>query len=75
MSIAELAAANLLSPAILCFGLGLFAAALRSDLKLPDSVATFLSIYLMLAIGLKGGWPSRSNRCRRWRSRCSRHSR
>ncbi len=55
MSVAELAAANLLSPAILCFGLGLFAVALRSDLKLPDSIAAFLSIYLMLAIGLKGG--------------------
>lgn len=55
MSIAELATANLLSPAILCFALGIFAYFLRSDLKLPDAVASFLSIYLMLAIGMKGG--------------------
>lgn len=55
MSVANLVAANLLSPAILCFALGAFAALLRSDLKLPDSIASALSIYLMLAIGLKGG--------------------
>jgi hypothetical protein len=55
MSIAELAAVNLLSPPILCFALGVFATFLRSDLKLPEAVAAALSIYLMLAIGLKGG--------------------
>lgn len=51
----DLAAANLLSPAILCFVLGAVAVALRSDLELPKPVFTALSIYLMLAIGLKGG--------------------
>lgn len=55
MTIIELAAANLLSPAILCFALGAFAVMLRSDLKLPEPVFAALSIYLMLAIGLKGG--------------------
>ena len=51
----ELAAANLLSPAILCFALGAFGVLLRSDLRIPEPVFTALSIYLMLAIGFKGG--------------------
>jgi len=51
----DLAAANLLSPPILCFALGAFAVLLRSDLKLPEPVFAALSIYLMLAIGLRGG--------------------
>lgn len=55
MSSLSLAATHLLSPMTLCFVLGAVAAALRSDLKLPDAAFTTLSIYLMLAIGLKGG--------------------
>ena len=51
----DLAASNLLSPAILCFALGACAVVLRSDLKLPESVFATLSIFLMLAIGIKGG--------------------
>lgn len=51
----ELAAANLLSPAILCFVLGGLAARLGSDLRMPDGVQTALAAYLMLAIGLRGG--------------------
>jgi len=50
-----LAAANLLSPIVLCFVLGAVAAGLRSDLSIPESVAKGIAIYLMLAIGLKGG--------------------
>jgi hypothetical protein len=46
---------TLTSPAVLAFLLGLAAALLRSDLKLPDQVHGFLSFYLLLAIGLKGG--------------------
>ena len=46
---------TLTSPAVLAFLLGLSAALLRSDLKLPDQVHGFLSLYLLLAIGLKGG--------------------
>jgi hypothetical protein len=46
---------NLASPAILCFVLGALAVLLRSDLRLPEAVYAALSIYLMLAIGLKGG--------------------
>jgi hypothetical protein len=40
---------------VLAFVLGAAAAALRSDLRLPDALYASLSIYLVLAIGLKGG--------------------
>ncbi len=46
---------NLLSPVILAFVLGVVAALVRSDLRLPESLFKGLSIYLLLAIGLKGG--------------------
>ena len=49
------AASNLVSPAILAFLLGGLAGFLRSDLEIPEAIAKGLSIYLMLAIGLKGG--------------------
>lgn len=47
--------ATLSSPVILFFVLGLLAAFLRSELTIPEAVAKGLSIYLMIAIGLKGG--------------------
>lgn len=50
-----LALANLLSPMILCFALGLFAALARSELTVPEAAAKALSIYLLFAIGFKGG--------------------
>jgi hypothetical protein len=50
-----LALANLLSPMVLFFVLGLGAALARSDLAVPEAVAKTLAIYLMLAIGFKGG--------------------
>jgi hypothetical protein len=43
------------SPVILFFVLGMFAAAVRSDLAIPEAFAKAMSIYLMIAIGLKGG--------------------
>lgn len=46
---------NLLSPLLLAFLLGMVASALKSDLRLPESIYSGLSIYLLLAIGLKGG--------------------
>ncbi len=49
------AMSGLLSPVILAFVLGLVAVLLRSDLRIPPQVYTALSIYLLLAIGLKGG--------------------
>lgn len=51
----ETVAATLTSPVILFFLLGLGAAFARSDLSVPEAIAKGLSIYLMIAIGLKGG--------------------
>lgn len=51
----SLAAANLLSPIILSFALGVAAALARSDLNIPEAVAKGMSIYLLFAIGFKGG--------------------
>lgn len=53
--ILSLAATNLLSPIILSFALGLAAALARSDLSVPEAAAKALSIYLLFAIGFKGG--------------------
>ncbi|MBS3936482.1 MAG: sodium-dependent bicarbonate transport family permease [Sulfuritalea sp.] len=46
---------NLLDPAILFFVLGAFIGAIRSNLEIPPAIAKFLSIYLLMALGLKGG--------------------
>jgi len=51
----EIVAANLLSPIVLCFALGILATLLKSDLEVPPAVYQGLSLYLLLAIGLKGG--------------------
>lgn len=53
--ILNILAANLLSPIVLFFVLGLAAAIARSDLNIPEPFAKALSLYLMLAIGFKGG--------------------
>jgi len=53
--ILSLASANLISPIILSFALGLAAAMARSDLSIPEAVAKGMSIYLLFAIGFKGG--------------------
>ena len=45
----------LLSPVVLFFLLGAAAALVRSDLSVPEPIAKGLTIYLMMAIGLKGG--------------------
>lgn len=47
---------QLLDPAILFFVLGLLAGLLRSNLEVPRPIAKFLSLYLLMAIGLKGGF-------------------
>ncbi len=51
----SLALNNLLSPVILFFVLGFAAALLRSDLAIPEAFAKAMALYLMLAIGFKGG--------------------
>ena len=48
-------AGNLLAPTILFFVLGLIAAFAKSDLSIPEGAAKVMSIYLLLAIGFKGG--------------------
>ncbi len=40
---------------VLAFALGLFATLVKSDLRFPDELYTALTIYLLFAIGLKGG--------------------
>ncbi len=46
---------TLLSPVILFFALGALAAAAKSDLAIPEAMAKSMSLFLMAAIGLKGG--------------------
>lgn len=46
---------NLLSPVVLAFALGVFARLIGSELRLPKDLYTSLSVYLLLALGLKGG--------------------
>jgi uncharacterized protein len=47
---------NLVDPAILFFVFGVVAGALRSNLEIPQQIAKFLSLYLLMALGLKGGF-------------------
>ncbi len=51
----EAAISNTTSPPVLAFVLGLIAVAVKSDLRLPESLYQGLSIYLLLGIGIKGG--------------------
>lgn len=46
---------SLTDPPILFFFLGLLVAAVRSNLEIPAPVTKFLSLYLLMAIGFKGG--------------------
>lgn len=46
---------NLTNPALLFFFLGILAVQLKSDLKIPENSSKFISLYLLLAIGFKGG--------------------
>ena len=46
---------NFLSPPILFFLLGLIATLVKSDLELPSPLPKILSLYLLLAIGFRGG--------------------
>lgn len=47
---------NLIDPAILFFVFGIFAGALKSNLEIPPAISRFLSLYLLMALGLKGGF-------------------
>ena len=47
---------SFLDPAILFFVFGLFAGAIKSNLEIPPQISRFLSLYLLMALGLKGGF-------------------
>lgn len=47
---------NLLDPAILFFVFGMFAGTVKSNLEIPAPITRFLSLYLLMALGLKGGF-------------------
>lgn len=46
---------NLTNPALLFFILGILAVYLKSDLEIPENSSKFISLYLLFAIGFKGG--------------------
>jgi hypothetical protein len=47
---------SILSPMVMAFLLGIIASRVKSDLKFPDSLYQSLTIYLLIAIGMKGGY-------------------
>jgi len=60
MDVLGLIQANILTPVVLFFILGVVAARIKSDLKMPDAISEFLPIYLLAAIGLHGGLEMRN---------------
>lgn len=56
MDILDAAARNLTTPPVIAFLVGIVAVLARSTVRLPDQVATFITYYLLLAIGVKGGY-------------------
>ncbi len=51
----SLVASNLLNPPILAFFMGMLAVFLKSDLEIPAPIPKLFSLYLLFAIGFKGG--------------------
>ena len=47
---------NFIDPAILFFVFGMVAGSLKSNLEIPPQISRFLSFYLLMALGLKGGF-------------------
>lgn len=47
---------SILDPAILFFVFGVLAGTVRSNLEIPPQISRFLSLYLLMALGLKGGF-------------------
>jgi len=47
---------NFLDPAILFFIFGVFSGSVKSNLEIPPQISRFLSLYLLMALGLKGGF-------------------
>jgi len=61
MSSWSIAQANLTSVGVLAFIFGVLASRVKSDIRLPESIYGFLSVYLLLGIGLKGGHSLKSS--------------
>ncbi len=61
MSSWSIAHANLTSVGVLTFIFGILAARIKSDVRVPDAIYQFLSIYLLFGIGLKGGHSLKSS--------------
>lgn len=55
MSLLEVLKSNLLSPIVLAFVLGIVTRLVRSEFQLPKDLYAALSIYLLFALGIKGG--------------------
>jgi hypothetical protein len=53
--VSEIIIQNLISPVVLFFLLGIIAATFKSDLQFPKGLTEALSMYLLIAIGIKGG--------------------
>jgi hypothetical protein len=47
---------NLIDPVILFFIVGVLAGAVKSNLEIPPAIPRFLALYLLMALGLKGGF-------------------
>lgn len=55
MNSLSIAISNILSPAVLFFILGAMASVFKSGLKIPETVSSMLTIYVLLSIGFRGG--------------------
>ncbi|MFW6035203.1 MAG: sodium-dependent bicarbonate transport family permease [Halothermotrichaceae bacterium] len=51
----EVALSNIMSPAIMFFILGVIATLIKSDLEIPNSMGTALTMFILISIGLKAG--------------------
>jgi len=56
MSATSVAMTNLTSVSVLVFILGFLAARIKSDMRIPEQIYQFISIFLLFGIGLKGGY-------------------
>lgn len=56
MDLVDILRLNLLSPMVLAFVLGIVAVRVKSDLRIPEQVYSIIAIYLLFAIGLRGGF-------------------
>ena len=62
---------NILNPPVLFFFLGMLAVFFKSDLEIPQPLPKLFSLYLLMAIGFKGGYELAKECIRGW-PRCER---